>query len=678
MNNLRKGNTDVSQSFPLASLKIMRIVRLIRLIRFMKLYKALQEKKRKKHFEKVLNINRLIRESVAILKIEHRKTLFSNIDNELEMEREKSEKLKEEREKLLLKETRIGKKILEKTVKRTIFLVLILVFCGPLFSSSFFYNKDNKGYLANLHILANLSENQVDSSSILRLYQLYTLNQSTTDFPLIYCNLPSINATYETVNLNDLREEEKMTKILYVTPYTAGFQATIDIRKFTMLNSIMNILTTIYIALVLLVTCYMFQKDLHQYVIDPLTRMTLKINKIANNPLASKENYNFEKKVAIYETQQIEESIEKIGILLALGFGEAGSFIISQNISSEGDLVATLPGSKTFGIFGFCDIRNFTDTTEILQEEVMVFVNNIADVVHSLVNRYGGSANKNIGDAFLLVWKFPKTEIEDDQGELKLKKTRTVKNITDLALIAFLKIICAINQEPKFLKYRSHPKLNERIHNYQIKMGFGLHIGWAIEGSIGSEFKIDASYLSPNVNMAARLEAATKQYRSLLLISNGFVEYASKGTKRYCREIDRVTVKGSNEPIGIFTVDLDLKDLENSNMTSGIENRKLSSLDRKFFKERALNIFEKMHKYLECDKQLSLTLKGCKGEFKNLFEKGFEKYIGGQWREAKTIFEKGLEMRKEDGPSAVLLGVMDDHQFVAPDNWMGYRALTEK
>lgn len=30
-------------------------------------------------------------------------------------------------------------------------------------------------------------------------------------------------------------------------------------------------------------------------------------------------------------------------------------------------------------------------------------------------------------------------------------------------------------------------------------MGFGLHFGWAIEGSIGSEYKIDASYLSPNV-----------------------------------------------------------------------------------------------------------------------------------------------------------------------------------
>lgn len=43
----------------------------------------------------------------------------------------------------------------------------------------------------------------------------------------------------------------------------------------------------------------------------------------------------------------------------------------------------------------------------------------------------------------------------------------------------------------------------QKIPNFRVNMGFGLHQGWAIEGAIGSDFKIDASYLSPNVNMAA-------------------------------------------------------------------------------------------------------------------------------------------------------------------------------
>ena len=44
----------------------------------------------------------------------------------------------------------------------------------------------------------------------------------------------------------------------------------------------------------------------------------------------------------------------------------------------------------------------------------MVFVNEIAEIVHGLVDKFSGAANKNIGDAFLLVWKFPESEVEYD------------------------------------------------------------------------------------------------------------------------------------------------------------------------------------------------------------------------------------------------------------------------
>lgn len=87
-------------------------------------------------------------------------------------------------------------------------------------------------------------------------------------------------------------------------------------------------------------------------------------------------------------------------------------------------------------------------------------------------------------------------------------------------------------------------------------MGFGLHVGWAIEGAIGSRFKIDASYLSPNVNMAARLEAATGQFHTPILISEWFVDELSAGAKARCRMIDRVTVKGSAIPMCMWTYDI--------------------------------------------------------------------------------------------------------------------------
>jgi len=103
-------------------------------------------------------------------------------------------------------------------------------------------------------------------------------------------------------------------------------------------------------------------------------------------------------------------------------------------------------------------------------------------------------------------------------GALELKDTKKVHNFADLPVIAFLKIMASLTVSKKLWKYRNHKGLNERLKNYRVKMGFGLHVGWAIEGAIGSSFKIDASYLSPNVNMASRLEAATKQFGTGLLV----------------------------------------------------------------------------------------------------------------------------------------------------------------
>lgn len=85
-----------------------------------------------------------------------------------------------------------------------------------------------------------------------------------------------------------------------------------------------------------------------------------------------------------------------------------------------------------------------------------------------------------------------------------------MREFCDLSVISFVKIICNYNLSKKLSLYETSDKIREAIPHFSIKMGFGLHLGWAIEGAIGSNFKIDASYLSPNVNMAARLEAATK------------------------------------------------------------------------------------------------------------------------------------------------------------------------
>ena len=66
------------------------------------------------------------------------------------------------------------------------------------------------------------------------------------------------------------------------------------------------------------------------------------------------------------ETDILEDTILKIGYLLALGFGEAGSEIIGSNIQRQGDLDPMMSGNKCIAIFGFCDIHHFAEANEVL------------------------------------------------------------------------------------------------------------------------------------------------------------------------------------------------------------------------------------------------------------------------------------------------------------------------
>ena len=298
---------------------------------------------------------------------------------------------------------------------------------------------------------------------------------------------------------------------------------------------------TVFVCVILASGALLFSNIATELVITPIETMMEKVNKIAIDPLQAAQtaedealaidNYEQQLKAegkwkpkkheAPMETVLLEQTITKIGGLLAIGFGEAGSKIISQNMSSGGDINPMIAGNKIIGIFGFCDIRNFTDATECLQEGVMLFVNEIGEIVHGVVDQYSGAANKNIGDAFLLAWKVPDSEIEiDEDGEPSLlEDSIKVAQLCDMAVLSFVKIIADSREEYKLLKYRHNPALTNRMPGYSVKMGYGMHIGWAIEGAIGSFYKIDASYLSPHVNMSSKLEESTKAFGVPLLIT---------------------------------------------------------------------------------------------------------------------------------------------------------------
>jgi hypothetical protein len=149
----------------------------------------------------------------------------------------------------------------------------------------------------------------------------------------------------------------------------------------------------------------------------------------------------------------------------------------------------------------------------------MTFVNQIAEIVHGVVDEFGGAANKNNGETFILVWRCAG------------KSPEVVSKMADMAMLAFAKVLGAVHRSPLLSAYREHPALKQRLGNgCRVNLSFGLHYGWAIEGAVGSEFKIDASYLSPHVSIADSVEHATRVYDVSICATHLVAQLCTKGT----------------------------------------------------------------------------------------------------------------------------------------------------
>mmetsp|Transcript_59005 Transcript_59005/g.86516 ORF Transcript_59005/g.86516 Transcript_59005/m.86516 type:complete len:735 (+) Transcript_59005:110-2314(+) len=308
-------------------------------------------------------------------------------------------------------------------------------------------------------------------------------------------------------------------------------------------QALVNILQVVFIILLMGFSSYLFQKDADKLVIGPLTRMAKIVAALSANPLAKIDEGG--EGNPEFETEFVERAIKKFGKLLQIAFGEAGAEIIgTTKIAKGGEVNPMVAGKKMKAIFGFAILNHFNDCTDALQEDVMLYVNIVADIVHRAVKENEGAPNKNIGDAFLVAWKMP-----DDADMTKPVDTPYGNTYGDSCIKAFVRSCIETQASKPLRELTEHPKIQERLPGFKISMGYGLHAGWAIEGAIGSMLKIDASYLSPHVNLAARLETGTHQFGVDILFSDIIFAMVSPELQALCRKIDRVTVKGSLQPI---------------------------------------------------------------------------------------------------------------------------------
>ena len=506
-----------------------------------------------------------------------------------------------------------------------------------------------------------------------------------------------------------------------------------DVEDVQIAAATLSMYLTVFVMVLLIGGIKVFQYDVKHLVVVPIENMVTLVKKISADPLGVQYNMlSGEAMQEGMETAFLLQTINKIGSLMKIGFGEAGAVVIAKNLGGGGTKLNLMGGGEMIhSIFGFCDVRQFTDTTECLQEEVMLFVNRIAFIIHGIVVQCSGAANKNIGDAFLLTWKIPQDS-----------EPHAVSALADQALLAFCKTMVELGRGQEFIcnfSVSATGRLYKRFPGYKVRIGAGLHVGWAVEGAIGSNSKIDASYLSPHVNRTEFLESSTKAYGVPLLISEPFFKLLSSAVSKYCRQVDRVRTSPEEEPFNIYTYDMDVNldfwDLPKANkalrLASSIMKSKIGTKratinqvgaltgknsaaqkivedeiqQKKDAREKAQRrqslvpttdleaakkptidpkamlpkIIIKPYKQAmwEEDNELVQLRHMVNDSFRALWREGMGAYLKGDWPKARDIIYECLRRTNgADGPSKNLVAAIDAEGGAAPRNWPGYRLET--
>jgi len=194
-----------------------------------------------------------------------------------------------------------------------------------------------------------------------------------------------------------------------------------------------------------------------------------------------------------------------------------------------------LGGERKEMSFLFMDIVGFTPISEYYKnkddpEGLVEVINDYLNRMSKIVLQNGGTIDKYMGDCIMAFWNAPLDC--PNHAEMAVKTSIECAEETDKIKAEF--------------KTKGLPDIN---------IGSGVNTGICIVGNMGSEMRLDYSVIGGSVNLAARLEAQTRNYKD----ENGKVTpvlYSSftqeKLTNIKSIEVDKIKVKGKEELITIY------------------------------------------------------------------------------------------------------------------------------
>jgi adenylate cyclase len=197
-----------------------------------------------------------------------------------------------------------------------------------------------------------------------------------------------------------------------------------------------------------------------------------------------------------------------------------GSYVdpdVAERVLEEGEL---LEGQEREVTVVFVDIRDFTGFADRASaRETVALLNEFFDLVVPIVRKHGGHANKFLGDGVLAVFGAP----------------QRLPDHADRALAAACEIVEAV----------------ERRFGDRVTIGVGLNSGPVVVGSVGGGGRLEFTAIGDPVNVAARVEAATRDTGDAVLLT--------EATRCLLDRDDlpleargEVALKGKAEPVPVY------------------------------------------------------------------------------------------------------------------------------
>lgn len=210
--------------------------------------------------------------------------------------------------------------------------------------------------------------------------------------------------------------------------------------------------------------------------------------------------------------------------MLARLFGQYIPPELVEEMAQSPDKITVSGESRDMTVL-FSDVRGFTTISEGLDPHALTqLMNEMLTPMTHVIHHHRGTIDKYMGDAIMAFWGAPLPDQNHARHALE-------------AGLAMVKILPEINQR---FRDKGWPEIN---------IGVGLNSGVMSVGNMGSEFRMAYTVMGDAVNLGSRLEGLTKQYGVNIIIS----EFTRARAPEYaCLELDRVRVKGKDEPVIIY------------------------------------------------------------------------------------------------------------------------------